>query len=146
MAKSVPVNEPNLPWVDHSEDRGFRWLMAIMLVGATMILPLHLWEVASGRVMAVTASTLAVLAYVSLFASVLAYLAWNPGVNAVGPNRAGLFLHLLPVFATLFAWLFLGERIEAYHLVGVPFIVLGIVLTTRFGPKPGGASASADTM
>ncbi len=121
-------------------------LMAITLVGALMILPLHLWEISEGRVMAVTLDNLLVLGYVSVFASVLAYLAWNPGVNAVGPNRAGLFLHLLPVFAAIFAWLFLGERIEAYHLVGVPFIVVGIVLTSRFGPKSEAASsATANT-
>jgi len=32
MAKAAVINEPNLPWVDHAEDRGFRWLMIIMLV------------------------------------------------------------------------------------------------------------------
>jgi protein TonB len=32
MAKAVAIAEPNLPWVDHQEDRSFRWLMIIMLV------------------------------------------------------------------------------------------------------------------
>ncbi|MDH3389171.1 MAG: TonB family protein [Gammaproteobacteria bacterium] len=43
MAKATAINEPNLPWVDHSEDRGFRWLMIIMLVlflGAGLVLNL----------------------------------------------------------------------------------------------------------
>ena len=31
MAKSA-VPEPNLPWVEHDEDKGFRWIMIIMLV------------------------------------------------------------------------------------------------------------------
>jgi protein TonB len=31
MAAAV-LTEPNLPWVDHGEDRGFRWLMVILLV------------------------------------------------------------------------------------------------------------------
>jgi TonB family protein len=30
--KAVAIPEPNLPWVDHQEDRGFRWLMIIMMV------------------------------------------------------------------------------------------------------------------
>jgi protein TonB len=41
MAKAVAIAEPNLPWVDHQEDRSFRWLMIIMLVlffGAGLIL------------------------------------------------------------------------------------------------------------
>ena len=29
---AAALTEPNLPWVDHGEDRGFRWLMAILLV------------------------------------------------------------------------------------------------------------------
>ena len=32
MARTVAISEPNLPWVDHQEDRSFRWLMAIMLL------------------------------------------------------------------------------------------------------------------
>jgi TonB family protein len=41
MAKAVAISEPSLPWVDHQEDRSFRWLMIIMLVlflGAGLIL------------------------------------------------------------------------------------------------------------
>jgi len=43
MAKTTAINEPSLPWADHSEDRGFRWLMIIMLVlflGAGLVLNL----------------------------------------------------------------------------------------------------------
>jgi TonB family protein len=41
MATAVAIAEPSLPWVDHQEDRSFRWLMIIMLVlflGAGLIL------------------------------------------------------------------------------------------------------------
>ena len=32
MARTVAISEPNLPWVDHQEDRSFRRLMVIMLL------------------------------------------------------------------------------------------------------------------
>ena len=32
MAKAVLLPEPELPWAEHQEDRGFRWLMIIMVV------------------------------------------------------------------------------------------------------------------
>lgn len=32
MAKAVLIPEPELPWAEHQEDRGFRWLMIIMVV------------------------------------------------------------------------------------------------------------------
>ncbi len=43
MARAAAFKEPSLPWVDHSEDRGFKWLMIIMLVlflGAGLVLNL----------------------------------------------------------------------------------------------------------
>ena len=68
---------------------------------------------------------------VALFSSVLAYIFWNRGVEQVGASVAGLFVHLMPVFGTLLAWLFLGERLRAYHVVGIAFILTGIYVTSR---------------
>ena len=53
---------------------------------------------------------LAAMLAVALFSSVLAYLFWNRGVAEVGANVAGLFVHLMPAFGIVLAWLFLGER------------------------------------
>ena len=43
----------------------------------------------------------------SLISSVLAYIFWNRGVAQVGANVAGLFVHLMPVFGVVLAWMFL---------------------------------------
>ena len=59
-------------------------------------------------------ATLAALLSVALFSSVLAYIFWNRGVEAVGAQVAGLFIHLMPVFGVILAWLFLDER-RAIH-------------------------------
>ena len=59
----------------------------------------------------------------ALFSSVLAYLFWNRGVEEVGPQVAGLFVHLMPVFGVLLAWVFLGERLAPYHVVGIGLIL-----------------------
>ena len=61
----------------------------------------------------------------------LAYLFWNRGVEEVGASVAGLFVHLMPVFGTLLAWLFLDERLRAYHVVGIVLILTGIYVTSR---------------
>ena len=53
------------------------------------------------------------------------------GVAEVGPRRAGLFIHLMPVFGTLLAIAFLGETLRLYHGAGIALIVAGIVLATR---------------
>lgn len=124
---------------------GSALLVTITLLGAIMAAPLYFWEMARGQVVPLTWQSAATVGYVSIFAGVLANAAWNRGIALVGPNKAGLFLHLIPVYAVVLAGLFLGEQVRFYHLGGVLLIVLGIVLTTRFGPKATAALSSAKT-
>jgi drug/metabolite transporter (DMT)-like permease len=65
----------------------------------------------------------------------LAYIFWNRGVEEVGANVAGLFVHLMPVFGVVLAWIFLGERLAGYHLVGIGLILAGIYITSRLGRR-----------
>lgn len=117
-------------------------LTAVIVLGALLTTPLYLWEMSRGLFVPLTAESVAAIGYVSLFAGVLAYTAWNRGVNLVGPSKAGLFLHLLPVYGAGLAALILGERLMAYHMTGFTLILVGLILTTRFGPKsiPGPAA------
>jgi drug/metabolite transporter (DMT)-like permease len=62
---------------------------------------------------------------------VLAYIFWNKGVEEVGAQVAGLFVHLMPVFGVVLAWLFLGERLRVYHVVGIALILAEIWVTSR---------------
>ncbi len=107
-------------------------MLAGIMLGATILTsPLYLWEISQGQVIPLAPVSFATIGYVSLFAGILAYIAWNQGVVLVGPSKAGLFLHLIPVYGTLLAALFLGERLQGHHLAGFAFILLGILLTTR---------------
>jgi drug/metabolite transporter (DMT)-like permease len=75
------------------------------------------------------------LVYISLFASIAAFFCWNFGVDMLGPNTAGAFLHLMPLFgAALSVWL-LGENIHLYHLAGALLIASGLILTNRARDK-----------
>ncbi|MCK5679485.1 EamA family transporter, partial [bacterium] len=49
----------------------------------------------------------------------------------IGANRAGLFIHLAPVFGTIMAVLFLGERFFWFHGIGIVMIISGIILTLQ---------------
>ena len=109
------------------------FLFVLAVVGDLVVLPFWLGELALGRTMAWTWSTVAALAFVATFSSLLAYIFWNRGVEAVGAQVAGLFVHLMPVFGATLAWLFLGERIEVYHVAGIVLILTGIAITSRRG-------------
>jgi drug/metabolite transporter (DMT)-like permease len=107
------------------------FLLAIFAPGALMLLPFYLWESDSGRPLILTPVSAAAIAYVSIFPSILAYLAWNRSVELVGPNRTGLSVHLMPVFGSLLAIGFLGERPRFFHAVGIGLIAIGIVWANR---------------
>ena len=105
-------------------------LVATMILAALMLLPVYLWESAFVRTMPVTQDSLLAVAYVVVFASILAFLCFNRGIEVLGPSKGGVFLHLIPVFAALLAFVFLGERLEPFHALGIAAIVGGIVLAT----------------
>lgn len=105
-------------------------LLVIVGIGVVLLAPLYAFEAGRVGTLAVTAETMLAIGYVALFASVLAYICWNRAVMEIGANKAGLFLHLMPVFATALAILLLGEAVRAYHAAGVAFIAMGIFLTT----------------
>lgn len=67
--------------------------------------------------------------YVALGSSVIAFFCWNRGVAAIGPARAGIYLHLMPVFGPVLAFLLLGETLQGYHLWGALLVFTGIALT-----------------
>ena len=71
--------------------------------------------------------------YVAIFPSIVAYFCWNRGIELIGANRAGLFIYLIPVFASVMAILFLGETLHIYHGMGMTFILLGMVIFNRKG-------------
>jgi drug/metabolite transporter (DMT)-like permease len=119
-------------------------LVATFLPGSLMVLPFYVWESLSGRPVRLDAPSLLAIAYVAIFPSILAYFCFNRGVELVGANRAGLFIHLMPVFGSIMAVLFLGERFEPFHAAGIALILAGIVLATRRGGGSAPASNRSD--
>jgi drug/metabolite transporter (DMT)-like permease len=73
----------------------------------------------------------AALAYVAIGPAILAYRCWGLGVQRVGPNVAGFFSNLTPLFAALFSAAFLGEAPRLFHLLAFVLIVAGIVVSSR---------------
>ena len=113
-------------------------LVVTIAFAVAMILPLYGLETIFIRPMPFSGQALAVVAYVSLIASLLAFLCFNRGIELMGPNRGGLFIHLVPVFATLLAVLFLDERLQHFHAVGVAAIALGLVIAAVAPARAGG--------
>jgi drug/metabolite transporter (DMT)-like permease len=101
---------------------------AISIAGALWLAPFYGAELLAGQHMAVTPANVAVIVYTAVFPSCIAYVAFNRTVELIGPTRAGSVTNLMPMFGTLLAVSLLGERLGAYHLVGIGLVVLGVVL------------------
>ncbi len=99
--------------------------------GALFIIPLIGWEIGNGEYMTVSAVTMAALVYVAIFPSTLAYLFFNRGIELIGPNRAAPFFHLIPVFGSVLAIVFLGERPQLFHIVGYALVLAGVFIAAR---------------
>ena len=99
------------------------------VTGTLMLLPLYIWETVMVKALTLNGPNMLTIAYVAIFPSIISYFCYNRGIELIGANRAGLFIHLMPVFGTIMAVLFLGERFYWFHGVGFVMIFVGIVMT-----------------
>ena len=65
-----------------------------------------------------------------MFPSFIAYLFFNRGVELIGAGPAGQSMHLMPLFGSILAVLFLGEHFHIYHAAGISLIAAGILLAS----------------
>jgi drug/metabolite transporter (DMT)-like permease len=105
--------------------------------GAASLVPLWIWELFARPVMQLDAANLLSLFYVAVFPSTLAYMCFNRGVQLIGANRAAPFFHVVPVFGSAMAIVFLGERPQLFHFIGFALVLTGVFVASR---KPAMAS------
>ncbi len=111
------------------------FLAFTMGFGALFLAPVFAADVASGNTVPLDLKSFLILGYIVVFPSLLAYLFFNRGNELIGPNRAAPFYHLIPVFGSALAILFLGEKPELFHAVGYGLVLLGILIGTRGQPR-----------
>jgi len=108
-------------------------LLAVQLfVAAVVLLPFSVWELLNGAPVSWGYPALGAILYVGIVASVLANLLYMMGVARVGAAKAGLFIHLLPVYGAFMSVVFLGEQLHGYHAAGLAAIIAGLAIS-RFG-------------
>ncbi len=94
-------------------------------------LPLLATEIAIGAYQSPTPTGWGAVLYCAIFPSVLSQILYLRGVELIGPGRAGVFVNLVPVFASVLAVLLLGERFEAYHAASLALVFGGILWAER---------------
>ena len=99
--------------------------------GTLWMLPLFAWEGLFGSGLPTAPAAWAAIGFVAVFSSAIAHAMWVRGVASIGPSRAGVFIHLMPLFGAVLAITFLGEELAPHHLLGAAFVLCGVALTSR---------------
>jgi drug/metabolite transporter (DMT)-like permease len=106
-------------------------LAVLMGLGSMLMLPFYIEEAQAGAAILGGWPSFVAIVYTAVLPSFVAYLFFNRGVELIGAAWAGQSMHLMPVFGMALAFLFLGERIHAYHAIGVALIAAGLILASR---------------
>ena len=103
-------------------------------IGALVVTPFYIFEHVAVRQIQPTMTTLLAVSYVAIFPGLLAYVFFNRGVQLIGSTRAGVFMHLVPLFGTVLSIGLLGEQLRLFHLTGFALILAGVWLASQKPP------------
>ena len=106
------------------------FLQTIITAGLVFLLPAYLVEMSLGYKLNIHIPFVLTLGYVVIFPGLASFFFWIKGISIIGSNRAGIFLHLMPIFSTIMAIIIFKEKFMVYHLIGAILIITGIVLSS----------------
>ena len=99
--------------------------------GLIFIFPQFLYEFSKGQFIKFDINLSYILIFLALFPSIGSYYCWAGAVSIIGPNRAGIFLSLIPLFSTIMAIMYFKEQFQFFHLIGAILIILGLFLSNK---------------
>ena len=106
-------------------------LFAIIVLGALLLLPFYIAESLTYMTMPVTARAGMIVVALALLVSVIGMSLWTRGNQLIGPNRAAVYVNLIPLFGMLLAVAFLGEQVRPHHFLGGAMVCAGMLLALR---------------
>lgn len=105
---------------------GLAFFAGLSVAAFLTSLPFLAAEIAMGKYLTPTPFGWLVVAYCAVFPSVISQIFFVRGVELVGPGRAGVFINLIPVFASILAVALLGEEFRLYHALSLALVLGGI--------------------
>jgi drug/metabolite transporter (DMT)-like permease len=68
--------------------------------------------------------------HVTLLSGVLSFVCFYEGVRQIGPSASTTYQFMVPIFAALFAALFLGDKLQPLQFLGMLVVLGGVALAT----------------
>ena len=111
---------------------GFSFLYLSFVFTVILLFPVYLYDIfIKDNYIIIDQKTLLVIGYTGIFPSIISYMCWNTGVALIGPNKSGPFLHLMPIFGGILAFLVFRETLEIYHYAGILSVIIGIIISNK---------------
>jgi drug/metabolite transporter (DMT)-like permease len=105
-------------------------LFAVMAIAAWLVsLPLLALEISQQGWQTPSPKGWIIALVVTILPSLVAQIFFIQSVALIGPNRAGVFINLVPVFAAIMAVMFLQETFEQHHAISLALVLGGIALS-----------------
>jgi len=109
----------------------FSLIQLMVSIGILFLIPQYFYEQSIGLEVNFNKAFFLILFYVVVFPAIAAYYCWQKGIEIIGPNRASMFIQLMPLFSAVMAIIIFNEKFELYHFAGAAFIVSGIYLSNK---------------
>ena len=109
----------------------FSLIQLMVSAGIIFLIPQFFYEKSIGLDVNYNKAFFIILFYVVVFPAIAAYYCWQKGVEIIGPNKASMFIQLMPLFSAVMAIIIFNEKFELYHFAGASFIILGIYLSNK---------------
>ena len=106
-------------------------LEVVIITGLIFLIPIYVLEMNFGNQIIIDKPFILTLSYVVIFPGLASFFFWIKGIGIIGANRAGVFLHLMPVFGSIMAIILFNEKFMFYHILGAIFIIAGITLSNK---------------
>ena len=106
-------------------------LEVVIITGLIFLTPIYFIEMNFGNTIKLGKPFYLTLTYVVLFPGLCSFFFWIKGISIIGANRAGVFLHLMPIFGAIMAMFIFDEKFMFYHFLGAIFILSGIILSNK---------------
>ena len=106
-------------------------LQVVITFGFIFLIPIYFIEMNMGYLIKLEKPFYLTLAYVVIFPGLASFFFWIKGIAIIGANRAGVFLHLMPIFGAIMAMIIFDEKFMFYHFLGAIFIITGITLSNK---------------
>ncbi|MBR7155087.1 MAG: DMT family transporter, partial [Paludibacteraceae bacterium] len=112
------------------------------LISLFYFIPLWLWKEGPSAVMALDFSQLSTLnsqlsiallcvAYLTVFASVIAFILFCYALRQIGVTQANAFNNIRPAFTALWMFLFFGEHLPLAKWIGMILIIFGLFVCQK---------------